>query len=146
MSEPTAEQQSLIDALQAEYGAVFAFGLVAAFTIPARAPLVSAHTEAHRARRDATIDALTAAGVAVPEPAAGYSVPLAVRDGVTAAQLAVRVEVDTAVAWRSVIERSDTASVISDAVLALTESALRAAQWRTVLGAAPATTALPGQP
>lgn len=146
MSAPTSEQQSLLDALQAEYGAVFAFGLVAAFSNPDRAMLVSAHTEAHRARRDSTIDALVEAGIPVPEPAAGYSLPLAVRDGVTAAQLVVRVEADTAVAWRSVIERSSGTEVKSSALLALTESAGRAAQWRAILGLTPATVAFPGQP
>lgn len=63
---PGPEQQALIDALQAEYAAVFAYGLVAAFSNPTRSDLVSANTAAHRARRDATIDALTAADVEAP--------------------------------------------------------------------------------
>lgn len=146
MSNPSPEQQALIDALQAEYAAIFAYGVVAAFSNPARAGLVAANTASHRARRDATIDALTAAGVDVPQPEAGYSVPFAVTDPISATRLAAQAEADTAVAWRSVIERSHTEQTRDDAVTALTEAAVRAANWRAILGDQPPTTAFPGQP
>ena len=57
------EQQALSDALRAEHAAVYAYGLIAAFSNPARIGDISADAAAHRARRDATIDALTAAKV-----------------------------------------------------------------------------------
>ncbi|WP_068160719.1 ferritin-like domain-containing protein [Rhodococcus phenolicus] len=140
------EQQALVDALNAEHAAVFGYGLVAAFSNPARGDEVSADTAAHRARRDATIDALTAANVTPPVAAAGYTVPFPVTDPVSAAQLAVQIETDVAVAWRSVVERATTEPTRGTAVDALTESALRGARWRVNLGVAPPTVALPGQP
>ncbi|MGF7123424.1 ferritin-like domain-containing protein [Rhodococcus sp. TAF43] len=143
---PGPEQQALIDALQAEYAAVFAYGLVAAFSNPTRSDLVSANTAAHRARRDATIDALTAADVEAPQPQPAYSVPFPVSDPTSAAQLAAQVEADTAVAWRSVIERSQSEHTREVGVTALTEAAVRAANWRAILGVVPPTTAFPGQP
>lgn len=148
MSSPELgpEQQSLVDALDAEHAAVFGYGLVAAFADPSRMPQVSADTAAHRARRDATIDALRAAGVEPPVAAPGYTVPFPVTDPVGAAELAVQIETDTAIAWRSVVERARSEPTRGTAVEALTEAALRAAWWRSALGITPPTVALPGQP
>ncbi|RVW04303.1 ferritin-like domain-containing protein [Rhodococcus xishaensis] len=143
---PDPEQQALIDALRAEYAATFAYGLVAAFASPRRADLVAANTAAHRARRDATIDALTAAGVDVPPPEAGYAMPFPVTDPTSAARLAAQVEADTAAAWRSVIERSESEHTREVGVTALTEAAVREANWRKILGYQPPTNAFPGQP
>lgn len=144
MSGP--EQQALIDALEAEYAAVFAYGVVGAFSNPERANLVAANAAAHRARRNATIDALTAASITAPEPQAGYSVPFPVVDPVSAAQLAATVEADTAVAWRSVIERAQSEHTRGVGIDALTEAAVRLANWRAILGTAPPTVPFPGQP
>ncbi|WP_305094727.1 ferritin-like domain-containing protein [Prescottella sp. R16] len=140
------EQRALVDALTAEYAAVFAYGVVAAFSNPARTGQVAADTAAHRARRDATIDTLTAAGVDVPQPEPGYALPFPVTDPISAARLAAQVETDTATAWRSVIERAQSDAVRDTGIVALTESAVRAANWHVVLGDQPATTAFPGQP
>lgn len=143
--EPGPEQQSLIDALSAEHSAIFGFGVLAAFVDPAHSGTVATDTAAHRARRDATIDALVAAGVEPPVAAAGYTVPFPVTDAPSAAQLAVQIENDTAVAWRSVVERARSESVRSSAVDALTDTALRAARWRLIAGLAPSVP-FPGQP
>lgn len=145
-SSPGPEQQALIDALNAEYAAIFAYGLVAAFSNQMRSDLVEANTAAHRARRDATIDALTAANIEVPQPDAGYAVPVQVTDPISAARLAAQAEADTAVAWRSVIERSESEHTREVGVTALSEAAVRGANWRAILGDAPPTTAFPGQP
>ncbi len=144
MSGP--EQQALIDALETEYAAVFAYGVVGAFSNPDRANLVAANTAAHRARRNATIDALTAASITAPEPQAGYTVPFPVVDPVSAAQLAASVEADAAVAWRSVIERAQSEHTRGVGIDALTEAAVRLANWRAILGTAPPTMPFPGQP
>ena len=144
MSGP--EQQALIDALDAEYAAVFAYGIVGAFSNPDRANLVAANAAAHRARRNATIDALTAASITAPEPQAGYTVPFPVIDPISAAQLAATVEADTAVAWRSVIERAQSEHTRGVGIDALTEAAVRLANWRAILGTAPPTVPFPGQP
>ncbi|MCC8926331.1 ferritin-like domain-containing protein [Rhodococcus sp. I2R] len=145
MNELGVEQQALVDALDAEYAAVFAYGVVGAFSNPARADLVAANAAAHRARRNATIDALTAASVEAPAAATAYAIPFPVTDPVGAAQLAAQVEVDTSIAWRSVIERSRSGPTRETAVIALTEAALRLAIWRRILGEVPGTTAFPGQ-
>ena len=145
MSDSGPEQQSLLGALKAEYAAVFAYGIVAAFSNSTRSDLVSTNSSAHRSKRDAVIDALIAAGAAVPESAPGYAVPFAVTDPVTAAQLAAQIEVDTAMAWRSVIERSESVDTREMGIVALTEAAGRAAVWRSILGTDPAAVAFPGQ-
>ncbi|MBD0322909.1 MAG: ferritin-like domain-containing protein [Aldersonia sp.] len=141
-----SEQQSLVDALRAEHAAVFAYGVVAAFSNPQRADLIAGYSAAHRARRDATIDALTAANVEAPPADPGYTVPFPVADPISAARLAVAVEHDTAVAWRSVIERAKSEPTRRTGVEALTEAAQRLATWQTILGTAPPTMPFPGQP
>ncbi|MFC9789939.1 ferritin-like domain-containing protein [Rhodococcus sp. NPDC127528] len=140
------EQQGLVDALRAEHAAVYAYGIVAAFSNPTRAGQVSADAAAHRARRDATADALAAASVTAPGAETGYTLPFPVTDPTTAIQLAAQVEADTAVAWRSVIERAQSEPTRAMGVDALTEAALRGARWRAVLGVTPPTVAFPGQP
>ncbi len=148
--EPTSrelgpEQQALVDALEAEHSAVFGYGVVAAFADPARAGEVAADTASHRARRDATIDALHAADVTPPVAAPGYTIPFPVTDPVGAARLAAQIESDTAIAWRSVVERARSEATRGNALDALTEAALRAARWRTAAGVPP-TVAFPGLP
>lgn len=148
MSSPElgSEQQALVDALDAEHAAVFGYGIVAAFADTSRAAEVAADTAAHRARRDATIDALRSVSVEPPVAASGYTVPFPVTDPVGAAQLAVQIESDSAVAWRSVVERARSEPTRGNAVDALTEAALRAARWRSNLALSPPTVPFPGQP
>ncbi|MGW1741907.1 ferritin-like domain-containing protein [Nocardia sp. NPDC001965] len=141
-----AEQQALRDALDAEYAAVYAYGLIAAHTSPEQRRTVNEHTAGHRARRDATADLLTAGGGDAPPADPAYTVPVEVTDPASAAQLAVLVETDTAVAWRAVVERATTANTRRTAVEALTESAGRRAVWQAATGIAPATVAFPGRP
>ncbi|MGV9664906.1 ferritin-like domain-containing protein [Nocardia niigatensis] len=142
----TNDQQALIDALSAEYSAVYAYGVIAAYANHDRDKLVAEHSAAHRARRDATIDALKASGATVPEPAAAYTSPIPVNDPIPAANLAVIVESDTAAAWRSVVERAGTPELRRTGLEGLTESAVRLATWQSILGANPATVAFPGKP
>ncbi|WP_186626730.1 ferritin-like domain-containing protein [Rhodococcus sp. BP22] len=146
MSDLGIEQQALVDALNAEYAAVFAYGVVGAFSNPARGGLIAADAAAHRARRDATLDALRAASVTPPLASPAYSIPFPVGDPVTSAQLAAQAEIDTSIAWRSVIERSESGPTRETGVTALTEAALRLANWREILGASPPTVPFPGQP
>ncbi|MQY30746.1 ferritin-like domain-containing protein [Nocardia aurantia] len=142
----TTDQQALIDALNAEYAAVFAYGVIAAYASPERVKIVAEYTAAHRARRDATIDALKSSGAAVPSPAAAYTTPFPVNDPIPAAQLANTVESDTAIAWRSVVERTSDTDARRTALAALTECAVRQATWQAILGINPPTVSFPGQP
>ncbi|MFE2997658.1 ferritin-like domain-containing protein [Nocardia sp. NPDC059246] len=141
----TTDQQALIDALSAEYAAVYAYGVIAAYANHDRDKLVAEYTASHRARRDATIDTLKASGAAVPEPAAAYTSPIPVNDPIPAAKLAVTVESDAAAAWRSVVERSGNPDLRRTGIEALTECAVRLATWQSILGTSPATVAFPGQ-
>ncbi|MEU4842826.1 ferritin-like domain-containing protein [Nocardia testacea] len=140
------EQQALREALDAEYAAIYAYGLIAAHTGPELRRTVNEHTAAHRARRDGTVDLLTGDGAAVPPPEPAYTVPGEVTDPASAARLAVVVETDTAVAWRAVIEHAGTELVRRTGLDALTESAGRRAVWQAAAGVTPVTTAFPGQP
>ncbi|MGA6204761.1 ferritin-like domain-containing protein [Nocardia testacea] len=140
------EQQALREALDAEYAAIYAYGLIAAHTGPELRRTVNEHTAAHRARRDGTVDLLTGDGAVVPPPEPAYTVPGEITDPASAARLAVVVETDTAVAWRAVIEHAGTELVRRTGLDALTESAGRRAVWQAAAGITPATTAFPGQP
>ncbi|MEV6768256.1 ferritin-like domain-containing protein [Nocardia sp. NPDC051030] len=142
----TADQQALTTALSAEYAAVYAYGVIAAYANTDRAKLVSEYAAAHRARRDATADALSAAGGIVPAPSAAYTTPFPVNDPIPAAKLAVTVEGDCAIAWRSAVEQATTDEIRRTAITALTDSALRLATWQSILGTTPATLPFPGQP
>ncbi|WP_028476550.1 ferritin-like domain-containing protein [Nocardia sp. CNY236] len=138
-----AERQALENALIAEHGAIFAYGVVAAYAAPGRAALVAEHTAAHRARRDATADTLAESGT-TPHPDAAYLAPFPVTDPVSAARLATAVESDTAVAWRAVVERSSSETIRGSGIDALTDAAVRLATWQSILGTNPTTVAFPG--
>ncbi|HLS78178.1 MAG TPA: ferritin-like domain-containing protein [Nocardia sp.] len=138
----TDERQAVLDALRAEYIAVYAYGVVAAHASPERRALVAELTAAHRARRDATLDLLNSAGIPAPTPEPAYTVPFPVDGPVDAARLAETVEADAAVAWRAVVEQSTTERNRRLGVEALTESALRLARWQNILGTP--SSALPG--
>ncbi|MET7767497.1 ferritin-like domain-containing protein [Nocardia sp. NPDC005366] len=140
-----AERRAMLDALAAEHAAVYAYGVIAAYASPERTRLVAEDTAAHRARRDATVEALKAAGVTAPAPEAAYTTPFPVDDPIPAARLAVTVENDAAVAWRAVVEHADSESARGIGVDALTECALRLATWQAILGANPPTIAFPGR-
>jgi Domain of unknown function (DUF4439) len=141
----TADQQALTDALNAEYAAVYAYGVISAYAAANRNDILVTFTAAHRARRNATIDALKAAGGAVPGPAPAYPPPFPVNDPIPAAKFAVAVETDAAIAWRSLIERADNPQVRRAGIETLGECAVRLATWQQILGTNPATAAFPGR-
>ncbi len=141
----TTDQQSLTDALAAEYAAVYAYGVIAAYASPERNKIVAEYLASHRARRDATIDTLKSLGAQIPAPAAAYTPPFPINDPIPAAKLAVTVESDTTTAWHSAVERATTPDLRHTATEALTESALRLATWQSILGTNPATAAFPGK-
>ena len=147
-AEPLSENDidALGLALQAENAAIYSYGLITAYGNPGRRDQVAIHSAAHRARRDGAQTMLTAAGAAAPTAAAGYTVPFPVTDADSAARLAVAAEQDAAVAWRSALERAESERVRTVAIDNLTDSAIRAGNWRVALGIAPPTTAFPGQP
>lgn len=140
-----AERRALLDALNAEYAAVYAYGVIGAYASPERTRLVATAAAAHRARRDSTVDALTAAGITSPAPDPAYTTPFPVDDPIPAARLAVVVETDAAGAWRAVVERAESDDLRGLGIDGLTESAVRLATWQAILGANPPTVAFPGK-
>jgi hypothetical protein len=140
----TPADAALYDAVAAEHGVIYGYGLVSAHSTPDVNYLVSDAIAEHRARREEGIARLAARNVPGPLPAPGYEPPIDVHSPGDAAKLAVRMEEDAAVAWRAVLERADTNEDRAFAVTALTETAVTATKWRRVVGMEPSTVAFPG--
>jgi hypothetical protein len=139
-----AVQAALFDAVAAEHAAIYGYGIVSAHSSPDENDLVSAAMAEHRERREAAIAMLTGRSAKAPLPAAGYQLPMPVNNPNDAANLAVRMEDDCAVAWRAAIERASSEQDRAFAVTALTEAAVTAARWKQVQGIKPVTVAFPG--
>lgn len=135
---------ALADAITAEHATIYGYGFVSAHSTPELNKLVSDSLNEHRARRDAAIAMLAARSVTAPVAAAGYQLPMTVSNVTDAATLAVRMESDDASAWRAMVEAADTAADRTFGVTALTQCAVRAAQWRQTLRTWPVTVPFPG--
>jgi hypothetical protein len=135
---------ALFDAIATEHGVIYGYGLVSAHTTPDVNDLVSDAMAGHRDLRERAIARLAARNVAAPPPAAGYQLPIEVENPTDAEKLALRMEEDSAVAWRAVLEQATVADDRTFAVTALTQCAVTAAKWRNVLGLSPSTVAFPG--
>ncbi|KAA8965429.1 ferritin-like domain-containing protein [Mycobacterium sp.] len=140
----SAYDAALRAALDTEYAVIYGYGIVSAHCAPAVNDLVSSALSQHRERRDRVIEMLAARSLTVPVAAAGYQLPMAVNTPVEAARLAARMENDTAVAWRAVLEQAPTPQDRGFAVTALTQSAVLTARWNRVVGTWPVSTAFPG--
>ena len=138
------DEAALADAITAEHATIYGYGFVSAHTTADVNQLVSESLSEHRGRREAAIAMLAARSVTPPVPAIGYQLPIAVTNPTDAANLAVRMEDDDAVAWRAVIEQAKSAEDRAFAARALTECAVRAARWRQVLQLWPLTKPFPG--
>jgi len=136
----------MYDALVTEHATVYGYGIVSAHSTPEDNWLVGQAIARHREQREALLSMLAAQSVEPPLAAAGYQLPTVVNDPAAAAGLAVQMENDTAVAWRAVLENATDPSDRTYAVTALTQSAVLAARWQTVLGGWPVTEAFPGGP
>ncbi len=132
------------DAVAAEHAAIYGYGVVSAHVMPDDNELVSQAVAEHRDRREAALQILSDRSAKAPLPAPGYQLPIVVGSQKSAAKLAVRMESDCAVAWRAVLEQTDTDSDREFGTKALTQCAVLAARWRKVLGAWPVTEAFPG--
>jgi Domain of unknown function (DUF4439) len=139
-----AAAAALFDAVAAEHATIYGYGIVSAHSSADENDLVSAAMAEHRERREAAIATLTGRSAKAPLPAAGYQLPTPVNTPTDAANLAVRMEEDCAVAWRAAIERATTEQDRTFGVTALTEAAVATARWKQVLGTRPVTVAFPG--
>ena len=148
-TRPSAPDAAAIyDALATEHATIYGYGIVSAHTTPAVNDLVAQALIQHRKQREAAIAMLGSRSVTPALAAAGYLLPITVNDPTEAANLAVQMENDTAVAWRAVLEQakpgSDADADRRFAVSALTQCAVLAARWKRVLKAWPLTSAFPG--
>lgn len=140
----TAADAALFDAVAVEHGAIYGYGLVSAHSTAEDNALVAAAMAEHRARRESAIAMLEARSVTPPLPAAGYQLPSPVNDPTDAANLAIRMEEDSSVAWRAVLEQATSDDDRAFALAALSETAVTAAKWRAIANAWPVTVAFPG--
>ena len=141
---PDSDVAALFDAVTTEHAVIYGYGLVSAHSTPDVNDLVSAAMAEHRDRREGAIAMLKARSADPPLPAAGYQLPMEVDNPTDAANLAVRMEEDAAVAWRAVLEQATDEQERAFAVTALTQCAVTAARWSRVLGVTPITVAFPG--
>lgn len=135
---------ALFDAVATEHGVIYGYGLVSAHSSPEVNDIVAEAMAGHRKLREDGIARLTGRDVTAPLPAVGYQIPIEVDTPEDAALLATRMEEDSAVAWRAVLEQASTTEDRALAVTGLTQAAVTAARWRTVLGTSPSTVAFPG--
>jgi uncharacterized protein DUF4439 len=140
----TGADAALCAALATEHAVIYGYGIVSAHSPPDINKLVAYAMNQHRERRDRTIVMLAGRSVSTPVAAAGYQLPMPVDNATDAARLAIRMEKDSEVAWRAVIEQAQTPQDRSFGVTALTQSAVLATRWNQVLSIWPITTAFPG--
>jgi phosphoribosylcarboxyaminoimidazole (NCAIR) mutase len=143
-AEPSPADSALCAALITEHAVIYGYGIVSAHCEPDENSLVSYSLNQHRQRRDQVIAMLGGRSVNAPVAAAGYQLPMAVSTPTDANRLAVRMEKDTEVAWRAVIEQAQKPEDRQFGVTALTQSAVLSARWNQVLGVNPITTPFPG--
>ncbi|GAA2560694.1 ferritin-like domain-containing protein [Mycolicibacterium diernhoferi] len=141
-----AAHAALFDAVAGEHGAIYGYGVVSAHSTPEDNALVAEAMAQHRVRREEALVLLADRSVTAPLPAPGYQLPMEVTDPGDAAELAVRMESDTATAWRAVLEQATDEQDRAFAVTAMTQAAVLAARWNQVLGVTPITVAFPGGP
>jgi hypothetical protein len=109
---------------------IYGYGIVSAHSSPDVNDIVADAMAEHRKLREDGIALLSARDVTAPLPAIGYEIPIEVDTAEDAALLATRMEEDSAVAWRAVLEQATTTEDRTLAVTALTQAAVTAAKWR----------------
>lgn len=141
-------------ALAAEQQAAFGYGLLGVRLTGDERVLAANCERAHARLRDATALAMAAAGVEPVAPRADYPALYPVPDAAAARRLALRLEDDCAVAWRTLYLRAASATAApagsrvpplrAPAQQALTASAVRATRWRVIESPSRATDPFPG--
>jgi hypothetical protein len=137
---------SLQDVLGTEHAALWSYALAIAFLKPEHVTTARADAAAHRELRGQIEATLTQLGQRPVSAQPAYATPQPVTDAASAAGLLVTAETDAAAAWRSVLERSADRSLRRAGLRALTDTAVRSARWRAVVGTRPAVPVFPGRP
>lgn len=145
MSAPSEEAlQALQKALAAEHAAVWSYGLATAFVSDGQDAEVERATTAHRSLRDTTARLIRDGGQQAVTQQPGYDTPKPVTDQDSAMRLLAVAERDCSATWRAVLDRTEDGQLRKTALQALTESAVRATNWRKLTGQVPSAEALPG--
>lgn len=146
----TALSSAWQGALAAEHEAVFGYALLGPHLSGEQLQLAVTCSDAHETLRDATSNALAAAGLPPQPPAADYPALYPVRNAAAARALAIRLEDGCAAAWRYLYAQAAAAhgprarALRAAAQHALTASAVRAVRWRAITTPRHATTPFPG--
>ena len=143
--DETAEA-GLQDTLAAEHAALWCYSYALAFLTSAQLAQARDDEDAHRRLRGQIEQTLTQIGARAVSALPAYATPQPVTDGPSAAALLVVAETDALAAWRSLVERTTDRALRQAALTALTDTTVRCARWRTVVGTAPAIPVFPGRP
>jgi hypothetical protein len=137
-----AGTSALTALLEAEHAALYGYGVLGARLADEALAAAQAAASAHRSWRDRLAALLRDRGAEPPDAAAAYD---AVAAGpADALALAVRLETGLSVLFRDLVGATDDPRLRRVGVDGLVDTAVRATAWRSLLGAAPATEALPG--
>ena len=131
-------------ALDAEHAAVWVYSLVSAFLPANYTSGVDEGTAEHKARRDACVRMLTAAGATPDGAEPAYLTPKPVTDATSAKSVVATAEADTSAAWRGVVESTTDSGLRAVALNGLIGSARRGTRWREAAGETPTAVPLPG--
>lgn len=126
----------------AEHAALYGYGVLGARLDEDGRLTARAASDSHRMRRDALSSLLRDRSAPVPSPAAAYDV--AVTGPAEALSLAVRLEEGLSLRWRDLVGGTDDPALRRLAVDGLSETAVRAAQWRRRAALPTPTVAFPG--
>jgi ferritin-like protein len=138
--------EQLAAALAAEEAAIYAYGVLGV-KLTGQGDRTEARTaeQTHRNRRDTLVSKLAELKASTGPAPAAYELPFAVTDRAEALKLAIHVEDGVAAAWRAVLPATQNADR-TDALGALTDSAVRATRWRRLAAVTPITLPFPGRP
>jgi hypothetical protein len=135
--------ERLADALRGEHAAIYAYGVLGAHLDATTVPLAVQAEAAHRARRDALMQRLTAKDATPPPAEPAYTLPAPVTDQASALRLAITIEERCAALWHQALP-DVTGDDRALAVDALTDCAVRATTARASAGVQPTTVPFPG--
>ena len=136
------EDRLLTALLEGEHAALYGYGVLGARLDDDTRPAALAAAGAHRSARDRLTGLLRSRDVEPPPPQVAYEASV---DGQQdALALAVRLESGLSTLFRDLVGSTDDPRLRRLAVDGLTETAVRAASWRVLLGERPPTVALPG--
>lgn len=133
----------LAELLAATHAVVYGYGVLGARLDEATRRGALLASDSARARRDQLVARLRERGATAAPALPAYDVAVTGRPD--ALGLAVRLEEGLSVRWLDLVAGSEDPALRRLGLSGLQEAAVRAAQWRRLLGTGPVTVALPGR-